>query len=236
MKQNTSSCIQYVGGQKICSYCQKYLIKHGYSHSGKQRYKCKNCNRTQVVTYTHQAYKSSINNQIINLTKEGCGVRSIVRLLKIGSNTVLRQIKAIAAKITKPIICLGKEYEMDELCTYVKCKTQKRGIAYAIRKDTKEVIDFLIGSRTNRTLKKVTDTLLLSHAVKVFTDKLPNYRSLLSNSVYSIKYRGTNHIERKNLTLRTHLKRLSRKTICFSKSIAMLPVCKSIFGDRPIVK
>ena len=28
----------------------------------------------------------------------------------------------------------------------------------------------------------------------------------------------TNKIERMNLTLRTHIKRLSRKTICFSKS------------------
>lgn len=78
MWQNTITCIQCVGGQKICSYCQKNLIKHGYSKSGKQRYKCKSCIKTQVDTYTYQACKLLTNNKIINLTKEGCGVRSKV--------------------------------------------------------------------------------------------------------------------------------------------------------------
>ncbi|RZJ49780.1 MAG: IS1 family transposase [Flavobacterium sp.] len=229
MGQNTSTCIQCVGGQKICSYCQKKLIKHGYSKSGKQRYKCKSCIRTQVDTYTYQACKLLTNNKIINLTKEGCGVRSIARLLKIGTNTVLRRIRYIAKQIKKPNLCFCKEYELDELCTYVKSKPRKRWIVYAIRKDTKEVVDFSIGSRTNRTLRKVTDTLILSDAAKVFTDKLPNYKYLLPSSMPSTNYRGTNHIERKNLTLRTHLKRLNRRTICFSRSIMMLHACLMIY-------
>ncbi|RLA69910.1 MAG: transposase, partial [Epsilonproteobacteria bacterium] len=33
--------------------------------------------------------------------------------------------------------------------------------------------------------------------------------------------KNTQTIERKNLTLRTRVKRLTRKTICFSKSIKM---------------
>lgn len=229
MEQNRRSCIQCVGGQKICSYCQKELIKHGYSKSVKQRYKCKSCRRTQVDNYTYQACQPPINNQIINLTKEGCGILSISRILKIGINTVLRRIRYIANQIKKPILCFGKAYEMDELCTYVKCKTKKRWIAYAIRKDTKEVVDFSIGSRTNNTLRKVTGTLILSNAVKVFTDKLPNYKSLLPSTIHSTRHRGTNHIERKNLTLRTHLKRLSRRTICFSKSETMLYACLKIY-------
>jgi insertion element IS1 protein InsB len=147
---------------------------------------------------------------------------NISRILKIGVNTVLRRIKAIASRITKPLISFGKEYEMDELCTYVKSKSRKCWIAYAIRKDTKEVVDFSIGNRTNKTIKRVIDTLLFSNAVKVFTDKLPNYRSLLPNNIHSTKYRGTNHIERKNLTL-------SRRTICFSKSEAMLSACLKIY-------
>ncbi len=142
MKQNTSSCIQCVGGQKICTYCQSVLIKHGYSKSGKQRYKCKNCIRTQVDTYTYQACQLPIYNQIVGLTKEGCGIRSIARLLKIGTNTVLRKIRVIAKQLPKPLISFGKEYELDELCTYVKNKSRKYWIAYAIRKDTREVVDF----------------------------------------------------------------------------------------------
>ncbi|MBL7706316.1 MAG: hypothetical protein JNM21_12295 [Taibaiella sp.] len=71
--------------------------------------------------------------------------------------------------------------------------------------------------------------MILYEAAKVFTDKLPNYKYLLPSTIHSTKYSGTNHIERKNLTLRTHLKRLSRRTICFSRSIAMLHGCLMIY-------
>jgi len=161
--------------------------------------------------------------------KEGCGIRSIGRILTISAVTVLRKIKAVAKQLPKPLISFGKEYEMDELYTFVKSKSRKRWIVYAIRKDTKQVVDFAIGSRTNRTLRKITDTLILSNAAKVFTDKLPNYKSLLPTSIHATLYRETNHIERKNLTLRTHLKRLSRRTICFSRSISMLHACLMIY-------
>ncbi|MDL2326931.1 IS1 family transposase [Bacteroidales bacterium OttesenSCG-928-A14] len=33
----------------------------------------------------------------------------------------------------------------------------------------------------------------------------------------------------RNLTLRTHLKRLSRKTICFTRSVEMLSSCLKLY-------
>ncbi|MBS1665188.1 MAG: hypothetical protein JST68_29350 [Bacteroidetes bacterium] len=38
-----------------------------------------------------------------------------------------------------------------------------------------------------------------------------------------------NRSERKNLTLRTHLKRLSCRTFCFSKSLSMLESCLKLY-------
>lgn len=213
----------------MCPYCSSPCISYGTSSTGNKRFRCRTCKKTHSKAYRYIACRHSISYKIKILLKEGCGILSISRILKIGVNTVLRKIRAIASGITRPNIIFGKAYEMDELCTYVKSKSRKRWIAYAIRKDTKEVVDFAIGSRTNKTLRKVTDTLILSDAVKVFTDKLPNYKSLLPSTIHSTKYRGTNHIERKNLTLRTHLKRLNRRTICFSKSVAMLSACLRIY-------
>ncbi|WP_353802208.1 IS1 family transposase, partial [Shigella sonnei] len=46
----------------------------------------------------------------------------------------------------------------------------------------------------------------------------PVYRTLLSSTSHVISKKCTQRIERHNLNLRTHLKRLTRKTICFSKS------------------
>ena len=229
MEQTTTSCLKCVGGQKICTYCGMKLLKHGFSKSGKQRYKCKNCWRTQIDYYTYRAYHSETNNQIINLTKEGCGIRSTSRLLKIAPNTVVKRILAIANAIKKPMLHFYQHYQMDEIRTFIKNKSNLYWVAYAIRTDTKEIADFALGRRTNKTLRKVTDVLLLSEAKKIATDKLRNYRSLIPALIHNTKHRATNHIERHHLTLRTHLKRLSRKTICFSKSAIMLSACLKIY-------
>lgn len=42
----------------------------------------------------------------------------------------------------------------------------------------------------------------------------------------------TRKIERKHLTLRTRIKRLTRKTICFSKSILMHNIVVGLFINR----
>ncbi len=68
----------------------------------------------------------------------------------------------------------------------------------------------------------MVDKLLKLNAKKIYTDGLNIYPNLIEEKIH-IVYRGcTNHIERKNLTIRMQLKRLSRKTICFSKKKVML--------------
>lgn len=49
----------------------------------------------------------------------------------------------------------------------------------------------------------------------------PNYQQQISPLKHLVGKIFTQRIERHNLTLRTHIKRLSRRTICFSKSIAI---------------
>lgn len=78
---------------------------------------------------------------------------------------------------------MGNEYEMDELCTYVRYRENQIWVVYAKRKDTKEVIDFNIAPRTNNTLRPVTNTLILSNATKVYTDKLRRYGTLLLGKI-----------------------------------------------------
>ena len=76
---------------------------------------------------------------------------------------------------------------------------------------------------------RITSTLLLSGANHIVADKLNIYKELIPKEIHSTKHRGINHIERQNLTLRTHLKRLNRRTICYSKSIAMLYAVVKIY-------
>src|SRR4249920_3247513 len=55
----------------------------------------------------------------------------------------------------------------------------------------------------------------------VNTDHWGAYTRHLDPDVHSPGKRNTQKIERKHLTLRTRIKRLVRKTICFSKSTQM---------------
>jgi len=126
-------------------------------------------------------------------------------------------------------MALSKSYEIDELRTFYKSKTRLLWIVYALRRDTKQIADFAVGSRTIRTLKKVIDTVLLSGAERIYTDRLHLYNYIIPANIHTSKCYSTNHIERKNLSLRTHLKRLNRRSICFSKSIVMLTACLKIY-------
>jgi insertion element IS1 protein InsB len=213
-----------------CPQCRCRGVMNGKSKTGIQRYLCKNCGRNFQETYYYKAYFRGVNIWISSLIKESCGVRSISRLLGISPTTVIARIKAVGKSLIRPHpILKGKEYEIDEMRTYIANKKRLYWIVYAIRKDTREVVDYAVGKRTMKTLKRIVDTLLLSEAKKIYTDGYDLYRTLIPKEIhYRSKY-NINHIERKNLSIRTHLKRLSRKTICFSKSKVMLENCLRIY-------
>lgn len=206
------------------------MIKYEKTKSGNQRYVCRVCRKARVDNYAYHAYKLDINQNIIQFTKEDLGIRSTARVLKISTTTLLKRIVSIARGISKPVISRGKTYEVDELCTYIRHKKNYIWLVYALEKNSGNVVSFNVGKRTNKTLSRVLDTLKLSEAKKIYTDRLKNYRYLIEKKLHSVKRFGTNHIERKNLTLRTHLKRLNRQTICFSKSqIVLISVLKIYF-------
>lgn len=113
--------------------------------------------------------------------------------------------------------------------TYVKHKDNRICIAYSFEIDSRNIVDFVVGRRNKTNLRKVTETLILSDALKITTDKLNIYKQIIPENIHSTMYRGINRIERNNLTLRTHLKRLNRRTICFSKSVSMLFAVMKIY-------
>lgn len=80
-----------------------------------------------------------------------------------------------------------------------------------------------------RKCKSRNSTLLLADAKRIVTDQLNSYKELIPKEIHSTKSRGINPIERNNLTLHTHLKRLNRKTICYSKSAVMLLAVVKIY-------
>ncbi|WP_265427105.1 IS1 family transposase [Chryseobacterium sp. YIM B08800] len=229
MIEDHSSCIR-VSDSKICNKCySKNIIKNGTTKTGKQQYFCKNCKNRFIEFYSYKAYKKNINSKIIQLTKEGLGIRSTARILKISTTTLLRRIIKIADAIHPPKISYNQSYELDEMRLFLRKKSNPQWLVYAINKETKSIAGFHIGKRTSKTLNSVIKTLLYSKPEKIYTDKLRNYQYLIPKEIHQTKRFVTNSIERKNLSIRTHLKRLNRKTICFSKSISILTSVLKIY-------
>ena len=213
----------------ICKFCGHECKKDGHQANGTQRYKCKHCHRKQQERYKYNAYFPDLDKNIVLYTKEGVGVRSTSRILRISPTTLLRHIILIAKRISHTPIVKRRIYEVDEIKSFVRRKDGHVWIAYALDRKSKEVVSFNIGARTNTTLSVVTETLHIAEAKRIYTDKLRNYKSLIDKSIHRTTLHGTNHIERHNLTLRTHLKRLTRKSICYSRSSVILYAVLKIY-------
>ena len=65
-----------------------------------------------------------------------------------------------------------------------------------------------------------------------YTDDWGAYERKLPRSQHIIGKTNTQKIERKHLTLRTRIKRLARKTICFSKLEKMHDIVIGLFINR----
>lgn len=212
-----------------CIKCNGVAVKNGFQKQV-QRYKCKLCRKKFQLGFAYKAYNIGINNSITILLKEGCGIRSIARILNISKNTVLARIVSIGKKLkAKPLLQKGCSYEIDEIWTFIGNKSNVTWITYAIERKSKNIVGFILGSKTKENIQPLVHKLILSVPKHIYTDGLNIYPALIPNTIHRRFQYCTNIIERNNLTLRTHLKRLNRRTICFSKSCVVLAAVLKIY-------
>lgn len=72
----------------MCPYCGGGCIRYGKSNTGTPRFRCKSCKRTHVSSYIYRGCHPAVPGNISSHLKEGCGIRSIARLLNISASTV----------------------------------------------------------------------------------------------------------------------------------------------------
>ena len=201
-----------------CTKCTSSNVIRKGKQNNQQRYYCKNCNKYFQSDYTYKAYQPNTNKLVVSLLKESCSIRGISRVLNISPNTVLSRMLKISKQIKIPYFNkFGCKFEVDEMFIKIANDKKQNWLIYAIEQKTKDVIGFIIGSRNTENLKMIIDNVLLLHPTKIYTDKLNIYPTIIPKEIHKRFQYCTNRIERMNLNLRTHIKRLSRKTICFSK-------------------
>ena len=113
------------------------------------------------------------------------------------------------------------EAELDELWSFVGKKENQRWLWLAIDHITHVVLAYTFGRRQDKVLRKLKELLEPFNITMFYTDDWGSYERNINPENHTISKKNTQAIERKNLTLRTRIKRLARKTICFSKSVVM---------------
>jgi len=124
------------------------------------------------------------------------------------------------------------EAEVDEMWSFVGKKQEPRWLWHAIDHRTGQVLAYVFGRRQDEVFMKLKALLEPFGITRDSTDYWGAYERHLDPDVYSPGKRNPQQIERKHLTLRTRLKRLVRKTICFSKSIEMHDIVIGLFINR----
>ncbi len=111
--------------------------------------------------------------------------------------------------------------EANEQWSFVRCKDNPRWLFYAYDLIRKRVLAHVFGPRNTLTLQRILALLSKFNIAFYMTDAWPVYRTKLSSVNHVVSKKYTQRIERHNLNLRTHLKRLTRRTICFSRSVEL---------------
>jgi insertion element IS1 protein InsB len=121
---------------------------------------------------------------------------------------------------------------MDEMWSYVGKKENQRWLWHAIDHESGEVLAYVLGKRTDEVFLRLKQLLEPFGITCYLTDDWGSYKRQLEAQEHEIGKKNTQKIERKHLTLRTRIKRLTRKTICFSKINVMHDVVIGLFINR----
>ena len=89
-----------------------------------------------------------------------------------------------------------------------------------------------MGTRADAVFKSCKPCSKPFGIVQFYPEAAGVYKRHLPAARHTIGKVHTQQIERKHLTLRTRIKRLARKTICFSKSVLMHDVVIGLFVNR----
>ncbi|UEM40044.1 IS1 family transposase [Pectobacterium aquaticum] len=207
-----------------CPRCHSdEIYRHGRSTSQHERFRCRSCKRVFQLTYTYEARKPRVKEQIVDMAHNGSGVRDTARTLKIGTNTVIRGFKKLSPqRITSSPVAhadVALICELDEQWAFVGSKAVQHWLWYAYDTKTGGVLAYTCGPRTGETCRELLAPLTPFSIGMITSDGWGSYAREVPKEKHLTGKIFTQRIERNNLTLRTRIKRLARKTICFSRSI-----------------
>jgi len=203
--------------------------------------------RIFLLQYHNMGWVPEVKQQMVDMALNGSGIRDTARVLGVSPTTVMTTLKKKASALhpvnptlvtawkgSPPTVVIhkGKEAELDEMWSFVGRKTQPRWLWEALDHQTGRIVAYTFGRRADRALLKLKALLAPFGIRRFYPDGWGAYPRHLDPNLHVVGKQRTQQLERKHLTLRTRIKRLVRKTICFSKSIAMHEIVIGLFINR----
>ena len=116
--------------------------------------------------------------------------------------------------------------EIDEFWTFVGSKANKQWLIYAYSRESNEIVAYVLGGRNVKTANKLRKKLKELGVTydRIATDNwvafIAAFKKNPAQAEHDIGKQYTNGIEGNNCLLRHRMRRVFRKTCCFSKIIA----------------
>ena len=126
----------------------------------------------------------------------------------------------------------GLTSELDEMWSYVGKKAEPRWLWHAIDHASGTVLAYVFGRRKDEVFLQLKELLDPFGIRRFYTDGWGAYKRHLDGEKHQVGKAQTQKIESKHINLRTRIKRLARRTICFSKTIAMHDLVLGLFINR----
>ena len=116
--------------------------------------------------------------------------------------------------------------------SFVGSKKTPRWLWHAVDHRSGTVLAYVFGKRQDQAFLDLKALLQPFGIRRYYTDGWGAYQRHLEPETHEVGKRNTQQLERKHLTLRTRIKRLVRKTICFSKTTQMHDIVIGLFINR----
>ncbi len=126
----------------------------------------------------------------------------------------------------------GLSSELDEMWSYVRSKANTRWLWHAIDHHTGTVLAYVFGRRKDTVFLELKALLEPFGITRYFTDGWGAYERHMGAEQHTVGKENTQKIESKHINLRTRMKRLVRRTICFSKTEHMHDLVIGLFINR----
>ena len=126
----------------------------------------------------------------------------------------------------------GLSSELDEMWSYVLKKANPRWLWHAIDHHTGKVLAYVFGRRKDNVFLRLQQLLEPFGITRFYTDGWGAYERHLEAEKHQVGKENTQKIESKHINLRTRIKRLVRRTLCFSKTEQMHDLVIGLFINR----